>query len=125
MEESEGKGKKKGKKKNKDEDEAEEGEPQRVAFPLDALREVAFDAVAGTLDSKELLQAMDDDVIAIRERALDEMNNRGEEDAIEMAEDFFTEVARKAQERLLGARILAAARGTGSRGLLSQGDDQG
>ncbi len=87
------------------------GEQEKVPYQLPELRRLAFEALAAHLDKEELLEALKDGSRYIRLRALEELDARGAEEALEEAERLYEQVQAIPGDRLAAARILA--RGTG------------
>ncbi|MFT4709494.1 MAG: hypothetical protein ACI9D0_001355 [Bacteroidia bacterium] len=87
------------KKKKKDDEE-------RGPSPLNGLRTIAFDAIAGSLEIKELQIAAEDPLGSIRIRAVQELYSRGEKKIEKRAAEVFDDNNERWQNRAAAAKIL-------------------
>lgn len=89
-------------------------EEEQVPYQLPELRKLAFEALAASLSKEEVLAALQDRNRHIRLRALEELANRGEDEAMEEAERLYEQSNAIPGDRLAAAKILARGRGEGA-----------
>lgn len=84
---------------------------EQVAHTLPAIRYMAFEAIAGKLELEEVRAALSDRSGKVRIRALQELEARGDEEVLEVAEDIYDQVGYLPEHRLVCAQILARDQG--------------
>lgn len=82
------------------------GEEDQGPAPLNRLRTIAFDAIAGKLELKELQVAAEDVLGSIRIRAVEELYSRGEKKIDKRAAEVFDDNNERWQNRAAAAKIL-------------------
>lgn len=87
------------------------GEEKLVPHLLPALRVLAFDALRGDMDASDLVDAASDSNQHVRAIALEELDSRGDKDAVLVAEDIYDKGTEPVPTRLVAARILLNNRG--------------
>ncbi len=86
-------------------------EEEEVAHPLQVLRELAFDMIVGKLELPQIVAAARDGNRSIRLRAIQELDSRGDKQAVAFAEQLFSAPNAYASDRLIAARLLIDAKG--------------
>lgn len=91
-------------------EEAEEA--AKIPFPLESLRELAFEALVSDMDLERVLEATNDGNRKIKVRALEELEVRGSSDkAVDVAESLYGNGRAAAADRLVAAKVLYGIRG--------------
>ena len=85
---------------------AKKDEEDQSPAPLNGLRAIAFDAVAGSLELKDLQAAAEDVLGTIRIRAVQELYSRGEKKIDKRAAEVFDDNNERWQNRAAAAKIL-------------------
>ncbi len=82
-----------------------------IVHGLPSVREMAFEAVAGSLEDAELAEALEDPWRGIRRLALEALHGRDGRKALARAEEVFASNEAHADLRIAAARIIAAEHG--------------
>jgi len=79
----------------------------KVPHKLETLRGLAFGVLASGLPDQDILEAVEDKSTPIRLRALQEVDARGIEEGVELAEKIYEQPTETASLRLVAVKILA------------------